>query len=473
MNGPPTSWENCIELFSKYINTEKPNAGYKKIFTAVLGVLKVNKAKPFIDLNDEFAIVDIFKTAKNGLPISDKTKAQRVRKFYDFLRTACGMNIPQTHLGRDGKYNNKNIIEENEDEEHEENPHKCTKLHCRVSFDNEFELEVHVVNNHNASSHQCNLCQKKIKNPSSHLRINHFEKYNEIGRKADLLTTNIGSFNCKFCPNHNRFATAQSYVSHIRQKHMNADQIKCVHDNCEYVGPSWYINTHVKMVHAPKETTYQYHCDMCKVSFKFQKIYLRHLTTQSHLKVVKLNSEEVQSKVTQLQLVNNRVSSAYTSRTENMTCDYCKRIFLMCNYPRHLRTCLIQQAMENFPGQSLGEKMVSQYLLTNNIEFVREQRFDDLVSPNGNSLRYDFFLPKDKCVIEYHGLQHFEVSYFTKSAEGALKKFIDIQCHDKIKRDYAKDKYSYIEIDCREIKTYEQIKTFLDSFFEKNLLSAT
>lgn len=55
MNGPPTSWENCIERFTKYMNDVKPNAGYKKVFTAVLGVLKVNKDKPFIDLNDAFA----------------------------------------------------------------------------------------------------------------------------------------------------------------------------------------------------------------------------------------------------------------------------------------------------------------------------------------------------------------------------------------------------------------------------------
>lgn len=125
--------------------------------------------------------------------------------------------------------------------------------------------------------------------------------------------------------------------------------------------------------------------------------------------------------------------------------------------------------MENFPGQSLGEKMVSKYLLSNNIDFFREQRFDDLVSPKGNLLRYDFFLPEVKCVIEYHGLQHFEASYFTKGTENAHKKLEETQTHDKIKRDYAKDKFSYIEIDCRLVKTYEQIEILLDSFFQKSL----
>jgi len=61
--------------------------------------------------------------------------------------------------------------------------------------------------------------------------------------------------------------------------------------------------------------------------------------------------------------------------------------------------------------KSKGEQKVSSILRENNISFNQEETFEDCIDPETNTkLRFDFYLPKHNCCIEYDGIQHFEPS---------------------------------------------------------------
>ena len=81
---------------------------------------------------------------------------------------------------------------------------------------------------------------------------------------------------------------------------------------------------------------------------------------------------------------------------------------------------------------SLGEKEISEILLENHINFIREKKFPNLKGINGGDLRYDFYLPDFNTVIEYNGKQHYEeIEFF-----GGNEYFETLKSHDKIKNDY-------------------------------------
>jgi len=58
---------------------------------------------------------------------------------------------------------------------------------------------------------------------------------------------------------------------------------------------------------------------------------------------------------------------------------------------------------------SKGEERVQSFLEQNNIGFIKEKTFENLLSPRGYNLRFDFFLQKEKVCIEYDGEQHYKV----------------------------------------------------------------
>jgi len=83
---------------------------------------------------------------------------------------------------------------------------------------------------------------------------------------------------------------------------------------------------------------------------------------------------------------------------------------------------------------SNGETLILEYLKKNNIQFIRQKRFDDL--KDKTYLSYDFYLPDYNLLIEYNGLQHYKpIEYF-----GGNKSFRLQKHHDWMKRKYAKCK---------------------------------
>jgi hypothetical protein len=85
-------------------------------------------------------------------------------------------------------------------------------------------------------------------------------------------------------------------------------------------------------------------------------------------------------------------------------------------------------------NKSKGEEKVKVYFDDNNINYIREFRFNDCVGIN-KKLPFDFYLEKYNLCIEYQGQQHFKpVEIF-----GGQKQFETQQINDNIKRQYCKE----------------------------------
>lgn len=84
--------------------------------------------------------------------------------------------------------------------------------------------------------------------------------------------------------------------------------------------------------------------------------------------------------------------------------------------------------------RSKSEDKIECFLKSNNIGYVLQKKFDDLLGLGGRKLSYDFYIPANNLLVECQGLQHKKpVDYF-----GGDKSFAIQQEHDKRKREYAR-----------------------------------
>ena len=92
-------------------------------------------------------------------------------------------------------------------------------------------------------------------------------------------------------------------------------------------------------------------------------------------------------------------------------------------------------------NESHGERFIRNYLDKNHVEYIPQKRFKDL--KDKTYLSYDFYLPKQKILIEYQGIQH----YTSRKYFGGDKQLNKQQYHDKLKREYAKNNgYKLLEL---------------------------
>lgn len=102
---------------------------------------------------------------------------------------------------------------------------------------------------------------------------------------------------------------------------------------------------------------------------------------------------------------------------------------------------------------STREQYISDYLKKQNIAYEKEYVFDDCRGKRGYPLRFDFYLPDYKTLIEYDGAQHYRpIDYF-----GGEEAFIRLKENDEVKNKYCIDNnlnlkripytYSFQEID--------------------------
>jgi very-short-patch-repair endonuclease len=81
-------------------------------------------------------------------------------------------------------------------------------------------------------------------------------------------------------------------------------------------------------------------------------------------------------------------------------------------------------------GQSVGERLIKDILISNQVNFVQQKRFDDC--RNTNPLPFDFYLPDYNVCIEFDGIQHFKpIEYF-----GGENEFEKRKTNDLIKTQY-------------------------------------
>lgn len=94
---------------------------------------------------------------------------------------------------------------------------------------------------------------------------------------------------------------------------------------------------------------------------------------------------------------------------------------------------------------SKGERKIAELLDSQNINYIKEKRFNNCVFPDNNYLaRFDFYLPDYNTLLEYDGVQHFSVG---KGYFDSPDKFKLTQEHDNFKNNWAKENgYTIIRI---------------------------
>ena len=111
--------------------------------------------------------------------------------------------------------------------------------------------------------------------------------------------------------------------------------------------------------------------------------------------------------------------------------------------------------------QPHGEKFIQNYLDKHNIVYESQKKFNDL--KDKSLLSYDFYLPKQKVLIEYQGKQH-----FIAGGNGNFDKdyFPTQQYHDKLKRDYVLNNgYTLLE-PTYKLDTQEKVNKYLDKYLK-------
>lgn len=126
----------------------------------------------------------------------------------------------------------------------------------------------------------------------------------------------------------------------------------------------------------------------------------------------------------------------HSTKKINMTCPDCNRIILRSPY---------QILHDGFgcvcgDGKSYPNKFILSFLEQLQVKFVPEYKFEW-----SNGKIYDFYLPEFNCIIEAHGIQHYEYSGFGRS-------LCHEQDNDKNKYQMAKNNgiQHYIVLDCRK-----------------------
>lgn len=116
------------------------------------------------------------------------------------------------------------------------------------------------------------------------------------------------------------------------------------------------------------------------------------------------------------------------SRTKvKIICNKCGKIF------EQTPKAHLQGENCSYCKSSLSEEKILNFLLKNNIKFETQKTFPNL--KDKKMLSYDFYIPSKNLLIEYNGIQHYEiVNYF-----GGYDRLIIQKQHDKMKQEYAKN----------------------------------
>lgn len=104
--------------------------------------------------------------------------------------------------------------------------------------------------------------------------------------------------------------------------------------------------------------------------------------------------------------------------------------------------------------RSKGEFLIRDFFIKNNIPYEKQKTFDNLRGTGNGKLSYDFYLPIYNLLIEFQGIQHYQVN----ERFGGETQFVKQVEHDKRKREFAlKNKIDFLEINYNQIKDIEKI----------------
>jgi very-short-patch-repair endonuclease len=143
---------------------------------------------------------------------------------------------------------------------------------------------------------------------------------------------------------------------------------------------------------------------ICRTHGKFEQSALNHLSGKGCPKCAsnyKKDKNEIINKLNKLHNNKYDYSKSYFKRTKDI---------VLIDCPIHGE---FEQILNNhlrghgctFCDDSKGEREIERYLINNNINYVRQKKFDNC--KNKRKLPFDFYLPDHVTCIEYDGEQHF------------------------------------------------------------------
>lgn len=150
------------------------------------------------------------------------------------------------------------------------------------------------------------------------------------------------------------------------------------------------------------------------------------------------SSVKVGNKYGKLTVIQDLGMRKQTSRNKNERWSLCQ-----CDCgsePIEVKNNMLQNGWKKSCGclQSQGEFIIEKLLQENNIYYIKEYSFNDLVGLKGGHLRFDFAIFEQKqlkFLIEFDGRQHYEGPEATWKQTHSLEEIIK---YDKIKNEYCK-----------------------------------
>lgn len=67
--------------------------------------------------------------------------------------------------------------------------------------------------------------------------------------------------------------------------------------------------------------------------------------------------------------------------------------------------------------KSEGEELINNFLINNQINFIREYKIKELQSENKIPLRFDFYLPDYNAIVEFDGDQHYKINRYSSEQQ--------------------------------------------------------
>ena len=85
---------------------------------------------------------------------------------------------------------------------------------------------------------------------------------------------------------------------------------------------------------------------------------------------------------------------------------------------------------------SKGEKIITNYLINNNIKYIPQFTFDNCIGKK-KKLPFDFFLPDYNICLEFDGMQHYSDKHFHFNSNGKINE----KFNDRVENDLKKTNY--------------------------------
>lgn len=175
--------------------------------------------------------------------------------------------------------------------------------------------------------------------------------------------------------------------------------------------------------------------------------------------------DEIESQEKHYEIINNIINQRGGTLLSDSYKDNSTKVEVKCinGHIYYIRPCDVKEN-KGCPdcNISIGERLIKQYLESNNIRYEREYRINNI--PNR---RFDFYCEKDSCkfLIEFDGEQHFnQVEFFDKSGYTLEERHII----DRVKTGYGQmEGYKIIRLDYKLSRSnFSNLEKHLDQAFE-------